>query len=119
MENFDQIQKKAMSLREIAGTENFSLNVRDDGSWYVFLENVNRHEGWGFTVPILHGRTPDEAILQCWEWAADPRFHLVIGEPHKKNYKGLRYNGSLWAEVDPLKIHGMQIERLAQMLDEG
>jgi hypothetical protein len=95
-------KQKAQALKALSGMFNFTLNLRDDGSWYVLLKGVERKEGGCLTGGCQNGSTPQEAIDQCWDWATDPQFCLVKNacSPERKAYK---WAGFMWKEVEEKK----------------
>lgn len=93
-------QQKALALRAICAPVNgFALHMRDIGDWYVHLSYVDRKEGGCLSSGLQRGITPEDAINQCWDWATDPKFYLVIGE-HKAGRHSVKWNGFMWQDVE-------------------
>jgi hypothetical protein len=91
-------KQKAQALMDLSGSFNFSLHLREEGSWFVCLSRVERKEGGCLAGGCQNGITPEEAIEQCWDWATDPRLYLVRDacSPERKAYK---WTGFMWKEV--------------------
>jgi len=91
-------QQKAQALAALADPMSFSLCLREDGSWYVRL-GVERKEGGCLSSGCQNGKTPEEAIEQCWEWAIDPQFYL-IKNACSDNRKAYKWTGFMWKEIE-------------------
>lgn len=91
--------QKAQALLMITGWYDFSLKLREDGSWYVHHKGIERREGSCLSGGCQHGSTPQEAVEQCWGWATDDRYYLVkdAGLPGRKAYK---WAGFMWKEIE-------------------
>ena len=95
-------KQKAQALLAITGTFNFSLQLREDGSWYVHHGGLERKEGNCLSSGCQNGSTPEEAIDQYWEWAIDPRYYLVKNacSLERKAYKWAEF---MWKEIEEKK----------------
>lgn len=94
-------KQKAQALMAVAGWVHFSLHLREDGSWYVH-HGLDRKEGDCLSSGCENGKTPEEAIEQCWEWATDPRFYLVKNACSSER-KAYKWTGFMWKEVEEEK----------------
>ena len=75
-----------------------AIMIRRPGDWYVFLRNTERKEGGCLSSGCGSGATPEDAVDVMWEWATDPKHHLVVNamSDDRKEY---RWNGFMWEAV--------------------
>lgn len=90
--------QKALALQALVGWYNFSLKLRENESWYVEHTGLGRKEGCCLSGGCQNGKTPNEAVEQCWRWATDPDYYLVLNAT-SKNRRAVRWNGFVWEDV--------------------
>ena len=75
-----------------------SLLMRDDGSWYIHQSGVERKEGRCLSSGCDHGRSPEEATEQHWEWITNPEYYVVVGAM-SEHRRAVKWNGFMWEDV--------------------
>jgi hypothetical protein len=91
-------QQKALAMMALVGWYNFSIKLRSNQSWYIQHTGVERKEDARLSGGVQSGKTPEEAVNQCWEWMTDPAYYMVIGAG-SENRKAKRWNGFMWEDV--------------------
>lgn len=94
---------KALALRAL--TNEFSLNLRQDGSWYVRLPGVEVIEVGRLGMllsPNQSERSPEAAINAAWEDYAVKPYRVVINA-YSPSRREVKWNGYMWEDCTPIK----------------
>lgn len=89
---------QAMALRSLAGS--LALCVREDGTWYVNLPNVELRKGGLLVTPTQKGADPHEAIVAAWNDYGASDAVVVVSRPGYPR-RVLRWNTFMWVDLDP------------------
>jgi len=92
-------QQKALALHSLSGTFNFSLHLREDGTWFVNLTGIERKEGRCLSSGCQVAKTPEQAIEGCWAWATESGYYLVKGAS-SDDRRAFKWNGFMWEEIE-------------------
>ena len=95
-------EEKAAALQALVGWYNFGLKMRCPGNWYVQHSGLERKEGGCLSGGLQNGKTPQEAVVQCCDWATDdshPEYYLVVDAMGPKR-RAVRWNGFMWEDVE-------------------
>lgn len=91
-------QQKAKAIQVLTGWPNFSLKMRDIGSWYVEHRFIERKEDGVLSSGCQNEPTPAEAVDSCWEWMTDPKYYLIVRAQFVER-RAVKWNGFMWEDV--------------------
>lgn len=77
-----------------------SLWMRNPGDWYVHLTGVEIGGDEMLTSPASSGKTPFEAIEECWrQHTLLPAGRYVVLNAMQTTRRHVRWNGFMWQEL--------------------
>ena len=92
-------QQKAAAIQALAGWQNFALKMRGPENWYVQHSGLEQKEGGLLSDGPQHGKTPEDAVNQCWDWMTDPEYYLVWST-YRDSRRAVRWDGFMWENVN-------------------
>jgi hypothetical protein len=93
-------EQKAQAILALNGWENFSLHLREDGSWYV-SDATEIRDGGILRGVSGNGTSPVQAILAHWQQLTELETgQYVVMRAMKENRRAVKWNGFMWADVN-------------------
>ena len=90
-------QQKAQAIMALVGWQDFSLHLREDGTWYV-LTGASRREGIMLSSGYDIEPTPEKAIEHYWDWLTDTKYYVVL-KASSPDRRAVKWNGFMWQDV--------------------
>lgn len=85
-------------LEALQALGQISLEMSRPGDWYLSYTFERKEGDLLSSECVSNAKTPEEAVNQCWEWATDENFYIVI-DAHRETREAVAWNGYRWARV--------------------
>jgi hypothetical protein len=88
-------EQKFVALQSL--THGSALYMRQPGDWYVHLPNVNIKKKNILEGTSQNGKTPFDAIDQCWAHLTTGQLLVIRADCNDRRM--VRWNGFMWADA--------------------